>query len=195
MPTAETQPAGTTTLSSSEIVLLQAGYALSDSTQLTLSATPPIEGALPLDLTLKSTVARGDAYRLAFFGGVSGISGLPNGPFWIGRAGFVGQGCLDVNCRSSVNLGAMALLAGPATFVGTGLGAVLRVSELFALLFEVDTLVPSGRAVAEIHGVSLGSGFRWSGRRWAVDAALFASLEGNVATVPYVVASYRFLDD
>lgn len=193
LPTAETQPAGTTTLTSYEVAVLQAGYAFTDSTQLTLTTTPPIEGIVPLDLSLKSTIARGDSYRLAAFGSVSGAAGIENGPAWLGRVGLVGQACFDAHCRSSANLGATAVLLGPATFVATGAGLVLRISELFAILVEVDSLVPAGRSVADYHGIIGGAGFRWSGRRWAVDAALYSSLDGEGPAVPFLAASYRFL--
>lgn len=193
LPTAETQPAGTTSLTSYEIVVLQATYAFNDSTQLSLTATPPIEGIVPLDLSIKSTLARGEGYRLAAFGGVSGATGLENGPAWIGHVGMVGQACFDRFCRSSANVGATTFLLGPATFVATGAGVVARVSELFAVLVEVDTLVPSGRSVAEWHGIVLGAGFRWSGKRWAVDGALYSSLESQRSVVPFIAVSYRFL--
>ena len=193
LPTAETQPAGTTTLTSYEIAVLQVGYAFSDTTQVTLTTTPPIEGIVPLDLSVKSTLARGERYRLAAFGSVSGAAGIENGPAWLGRVGFVGQACFDEHCRSSANLGATAVLLGPATFVATGAGLVLRVSELFAILVEVDSLVPAGRSFADYHGIVGGAGFRWSGRRWAVDAALYSSLDGEGPALPFLAASYRFL--
>ncbi|HET9930751.1 MAG TPA: hypothetical protein VFQ35_08695, partial [Polyangiaceae bacterium] len=148
---------------------------------------------VPLDLSLKSTVARGEGYRLAAFGSVSGAAGIENGPAWLGRVGLVGQACFDVHCRSSATLGGTAVLLGPATFIATGAGAVLRVSELFAILVEVDSLVPAGRNLADYHGIIGGVGFRWSGRRWAVDGALYSSLNGEGPVVPFLAASYRFL--
>jgi hypothetical protein len=193
LPTAETQPSGTTSLASYEIAIVQIGYALNDSTQLSFTTTPPNEGIFPLDFAIKSRVAEGSGYRLAVFGGVSGALGLDDGPLWIGRVGMVSQACFDRNCRSSASFGAAALLAGPATLVATGAGLVLRVSELFAVLAEVDTLVPSGRDVAEFHGIIGGAGFRWSGRRWAVDGAIHTTLDSAQTIVPFLAASYRFL--
>ncbi|MGC4091395.1 MAG: hypothetical protein QM756_26655 [Polyangiaceae bacterium] len=192
MPTAETQPAGSTVLSSYEIVVVQVTHAFSNDTQLTLTATPPIEGIVPFDFSLKSVLSRGDGYRLAAFGAVSGASGLDNGPAWVGRVGLLGQACFDRACRSSANLGATALLLGPASFVATGVGVIWRVSELFALLGELDTLVPAGRSVAEWHGIAGGLGCRWSGRRWAVDLAAYSAFETRTV-VPFLAVSYRFL--
>jgi hypothetical protein len=170
------------------------GYAASDSTQLTLTLTPPIEGFFPLDLSIKSTIARGKSYRLAALGAVSGVLGLDDGPAFIGRVGLVGQACLDDACRSSASLGLSSLLLGPATLVATGAGLVLRVSDLVALLAEVDTLVPTGRTIAEAHGVAAGAGVRFRGRRWALDAGIFSSLDRKGA-LPLLVGSYRFLPD
>lgn len=194
MPTAETQPAGTITLSSYDIALFQVGYAATDSTQLTLSMTPPIEGFFPFDLSIKSTIARGPAYRLAVLGSVSGVFGLDDGPAFLGRFGFVGTACLDAACRSSANLAVSSLLIGPATLVATGGGLVVRVSDLVALLGEVDTLVPLGRTIAEAHGVVAGAGVRFSGRRWALDAGAFSALDRQ-GVLPLLVGTYRFLPD
>jgi hypothetical protein len=194
MPTAETQPAGTITLSSYDIALLQLGYAATDSTQLTLSMTPPIEGFFPFDLSLKSTLAKSSAFRFAAIGSVSGVLGLDDGPAFLGRLGFVGQACLDAACRSSANLAVSSILIGPATLVGTGGGLVVRVSDLVALLGEIDTLVPLGRTIAEAHGVIAGGGVRLRGRRWAVDGGIFSALDRKGA-LPLLVATYRFLPD
>ena len=71
-------------------MLLQLGYAATDSTQLTLTLTPPIEGFLPLDVSIKTTIARSKSYRLAAIGSVSGLLGLDDGPAFVGRLGLVG---------------------------------------------------------------------------------------------------------
>jgi len=107
LPTGETHPEGTLYFSSYEIVVLQAGYALSDRTQVTLTGMPPLrnESVLPFDLTLKTVVARAPAFRVAALGSVSGISGTDIGTGVVGRAGGVVQLCLEWTCRSSVSLG------------------------------------------------------------------------------------------
>jgi hypothetical protein len=194
LPTAETQPRGTVTLSSYDLVVYQLGYAPTDSLQLTLSATPPIEGFFPFDLSLKSTLARGAGYRLAAIGSASGILGLDDGPAFLGRLGLVGQACLDAACRSSANLAFSSVLLGPATLLGTGAGVILHLSDAIALLGEVDTLIPTGRAIAEAHGIVAGAGLRWRGRRWALDASVFSALDRR-GVLPLLVGSYRFLPD
>jgi hypothetical protein len=193
LPTAETQPKGTYTFSTYDIVVLQAGYAISDSTQLTFTFTPPIEGFFPSDLSLKSTIASGPRFRFAVLGSVALVTGLEDGPGWLGRAGLVGQGCFDARCRSSVNLGVNVVLAATASFYATGLGFIARVSEGVALLVEIDTLVPSGKTVAEYHGIAGAAGVRWSGNRWALDATLAGSYTDG-GLFPLLVGSYRILE-
>jgi hypothetical protein len=122
------------------------------------------------------------------------VLGLDDGPAFIGRLGLVGQACLDAACRSSANLAFSSLLLGPATLVGSGAGVILHVSDAIALLGEVDTLVPTGRAVAEAHGIAAGAGLRWRGKRWALDASLFSTLDRK-GVLPLLVGSYRFLPD
>ena len=86
------------------------------------------------------------------------------------------------------------MLVGSATLIATGGGLVVHVSELVALLGEVDTLVPIGRVVAEAHGVVAGGGVRFRGRRWALDAGAFTALDRK-GVLPFVVGTYRFLPD
>jgi hypothetical protein len=194
LPTAETQPAGATTLSNYELVLFQAGHAFTDSTQLTLTATPPIDGAVLIDVTVKQVLVRRPLFRLALLGSITSVGGLEEySVIPVGRAGFAAQACFDAGCRSSLNLGASALLAGPATTWFTGLGLVGRVSHRVALLLEADTLVPVSDTLGEYNGVVAGAGVRWSGRDFGVDVALFSTFEEYPTVVPFVAATYRIL--
>src|SRR5262249_23101173 len=90
LPTAETHPAGTVYLSDVEIIGLQAGYALSDRTQLTLTFIPAFFGAepiVPLDLSLKGVFHRTPHVRLAAMASFTGLFGLNEGNAAIGRVG------------------------------------------------------------------------------------------------------------
>jgi hypothetical protein len=196
MSTAETQPAGTVTFSSYEIVGLQAGWAMSDTTQLTVTGTPPLgaDGIFPLDVTLKTVVLRAPRVRVAALGSASGIIGFEQGNALVGRAGAVVQLCFDEACRSSVSTGTTAVLAGSAMLVGTGVGAIWRFTDLFALLFEVDTLIPLGKEAGNYYGMAAAPGIRLSGRTWGFDFALYRSVgRGSSPTIPVLVGTYRFL--
>src|SRR5690242_9668594 len=196
MPTGETQPAGTLTFSSYDIVGLQAGWAMSDTTQLTLTATPPLgpDGIFPLDVTLKTVVLRAPRVRIAALGSASGIIASQQGNALVGRAGAVVQLCFDEACRSSVSTGSTILLAGPAMLVANGFGAIWRLTDVFALLLEVDSLIPVGREAGNYYGMAVGPGIRFSGKRWGIDFALYRGLgSGSSSAVPLLVGTYRFL--
>jgi hypothetical protein len=78
--------------------------------------------------------------------------------------------------------------------VGTGVGAIWRLSDLFALLFEVDTLIPLGKEAGNYYGMAAAPGIRFSGRAWGFDFALYRGIgSGSSPTVPVIVGTYRFL--
>ena len=64
-PTAETHPKGSFYVTDYEIVFLQLGYAVTDSTQISLSATPPLgeAGVVPTDLSVKTVLLRAPHVR------------------------------------------------------------------------------------------------------------------------------------
>jgi hypothetical protein len=203
LPTAYTHPEGTVYLSSYEIVLIQAGYAFSDTTQVTLSGTPPLgeEGSndrvFLLDASLKSAFIDEPSVRVAAIGSVSGLFGLEEGNFVLGRVGAVTTVCLELGCRSSASLGANVLLGGPATVMVTGAGVIWRVANWAALLAEVDTLVPLGTETGEFSGVAAMGGFRFPYRTWALDLGVARGLDTDEPpdppVVPILAFTYRFL--
>src|SRR5581483_4412587 len=196
VPTAETHPAGTVYLSSYDLVGLQAGYALGDRTQLTLSFVPPLsrDPVVPLDLTLKAVIARSRRVRVAAMASATGIIGLDEAESAIGRVGAVTELCFDDACRSSVNTAANLSLAGRYLVLADGVGAILRASDLFAVLVELQSVLPISHQGGQIHAVAGALGARLSGRVWAVDLALEAPLDRRARpqAVPVLVATVRF---
>jgi hypothetical protein len=193
-PTAETHPEGTLYFSSYEIVLLQAGYAATDRTQVTLTAMPPLrnETVLPFDLTLKTVVARTPEFRVAALGSVSGISGTDLGTGVVGRVGGVVQLCFEWTCRSSVSLGSNVALLGPAIFVGNSAGVVLRASDHVSVLFEVEAAIPIGTFGNEFNGIAAAPGVRFTGEHLALDIAFAHSLDVlEGPALPFLAATYR----
>ncbi len=196
MPTAETHPRGTLFFSSYEIILLQAGYALSDETQISLTLTPPVgkDNVVPLDVTLKTVVLRQPRVRLAAYGSASGVAGLKEGTALLGRVGATFQGCFDVTCGSSVSVASTLLLLGPALISADGVGMILKVSDTVDWLFEVDSLVPLGREAGIYNGISAGTGVRISGEHLGLDIALLAPLDRTakgIAVAPFLAGTYR----
>jgi hypothetical protein len=196
VPTAETHPAGTVYLSSYDIVGLQAGYALGDRTQVTLSFVPPLsrEPVVPLDVSLKTVLVRSTRVRVAAMVSASGILGLDEGATAVGRVDGVTQLCFDDACRSSVSTAANLMLAGPALILADGVGAVVRASDLFAFLFELQSVLPLSRDGGRINVLAGAVGFRLSGRVWAVDLAFEGPLDRHTSpqAVPVVIATVRF---
>ena len=115
LPTAFTHPRGTVFLSTYDIAILQAGYAVTDDTQLTLTALPvPSESFTILDQR-EDVVYRGPCVRVPpRWGRPAARSGGTSAPSFIGRVGGVAQGCLRRACDSSlVVLSSNVALVGP----------------------------------------------------------------------------------
>ena len=194
LPTAETHPQGTFYLSSYEIILLQAGYAISDRTQITLTSMPPVprEQILPLDLSLKTVLVRAPQFRVAAMGSVSGIAGLEQGTALFGRVGGVVQLCLERTCGSNISIGTSVALAGPAMIATNGAGVILRATKALSVLIEFDSAIPLGTAANQINGLAFASGIRLSGEHLGLDLAIARRIDVlNGGTVPFLAATYR----
>ena len=197
VPTAETHPAHTVYVSSYDIVGLQAGYALGDRTQLTLSFVPPLtrDPVVPLDLTLKTVLVRMRRVRVAAMVSASGIFGLDEAESAVGRIGGVTELCFDDACRSSVSTAANLSLAGPYLVLADGVGAILRATNLFAVLAELQSVIPISHEGGQINVFAGALGARLSGKVWAVDLAAEVPLDrrSKPAAIPVVVVSVRWL--
>ena len=194
LPTARTQPKGLFTFSSYDVVLLQAGYALTDSTQLTLTFTPPVQGSMPLDLTFKTALVRASLVRVAAMVSATGLTGLGDVGFvFLGRAGSVADFCFRTDCASSITVGTNVTFAGAILFMWNGAGLVWRVSPHLALLAEADTMIPLGRTLGQVNGLLTWGGLRVPGRSWSFDAALgYSPRAGDrPLALPLLILSYR----
>jgi hypothetical protein len=194
MSTAYTHPAGTVYFTDYEIIILQAGYALTDSTQVTVTATP-IEGIVFGDASIKTVVARDGPVRVAAIGSVSGfLSNLDLGSAVVGRVGAVTEMCFDEPCRSSVSLGGTAVLVGADTAVGAGLGFIWRAVKWLGFLAEVDTVTPTTMQAGEINGIAVSAGVRLPHRDWSLDLALGRPLGvHDIPVLPFAAFTLRFL--
>ncbi|HLK39274.1 MAG TPA: hypothetical protein VKU41_21085 [Polyangiaceae bacterium] len=193
LPTAFVHPAGTVYASDYDILLLQAGYAVSDSVQISLTASPPLEGSIvPLDLSVKGVIARDGPVQVAAMGSVSGVLGVNQGYSLVGRVGAVAQFCFDDACASSASLAADAALAGGVTLAVTGAGAIWRIASGLSLLLEVDTLLPLARDAGPYNSIAVFSGIRLPHRNWALDLTL-GRATGTPYLLPLAVFSVRFL--
>jgi hypothetical protein len=197
VPTAETHPEGTWYLSSYEIVFLQVGYALSDRTQISLGVFPDFfsrDPLVPLDLTLKTVVARAGRARVAALVSATGLVGYQNSEALIGRAGGVVELCMDDACRSTLSSVVDFVLAG-SVVLADGIGAVVRTGDHFGLLMEVNSVVPLARDIGQINAIGGGAGVRFFGHSWGIDLAVGGPLDRRTRPqlLPWLAATYRFL--
>jgi hypothetical protein len=200
LPTAYTHPEGSFYFSGYDFVLLQVGYAVSDTTQVSVTGTPPLgafgeDTVFPLDVSLKTRIVDDRLVRVAAIGSLTGIIGLEQGNFFLGRVGGVVQLCFEESCSSSFNFGSGALLAGPATLMFTGAGGVFRVADWAQLLLEVDTLMPLGREIGRAHGIAVMPGIRFAWKSFGLDIAFVRALdiETNTPPIPLLVLTYRYV--
>ncbi len=193
LPTAYTHPKGTVFVSNYEIFVFQVGYALTDYTQISLTALPLASESLTvLDLSLKTAVVRTDLVRAAAIGSVSGLVGDDIGAIFLGRVGGVAQLCFGRRCDSSLSLSSNVALAGPLMLMVNGVGGILRASEHVSFIAELSTMVPLGTVGGEFNGALAGGGLRLHYDHWAFDFSLLHALESEgAATVPFVTVTYR----
>ncbi len=195
MPTAYTHPAGSWYFTSTEIVLLQVGYAVDDNTQVTFSGVPPLadEALFPFDLSAKHVFVRDPHVRFAAMGAVSGLLGLTEGNFVVGRLGGVVTLCTTRRCDTSFNMSSNLLLAGPATMSLNSFGAIFGIRRWAALLFEADMSVPFGGQLGEANAALLTTAFRFKGPNWSLDLGFIDRIDDDNGAIPYLSGTYRAL--
>ena len=198
-PTAETHPKGSFYFTSYEIVVLQVGYAISDSTQISLTTTPPLGevGAVPADLSLKTVLLREPHVSVAGIGSATGILGSEEFNGFLGRVGGAVTFCADaLECRLSFSMSSNVTLVGPASLLFSGAGVSYRAGRIVSLIAEVSSLIPLGEVIGEANGLIGGAGVRLSGRAWGVDLALLKAGKARADTspiIPFLAASYRYV--
>jgi hypothetical protein len=203
LSTAETHPAGTFYFSDYEVALLQIGYAVTDSVQVSFTGIPPMFTDQPyfFDVTAKVNLLRGDVFRAALqVAGDVVVSPKsdPSTVFGV-RAGAIGQFCITPGCFSSLTLNAGTLLnnkSNEVVPVYMAAGLLIHVSDLVKLMVEPTYAVVVGNGhVDGPAGFILNYGIRLSGKHFGFDLAFvrpFGSDTGNlVMGVPLITFTYR----
>jgi hypothetical protein len=209
--TAETHPAGTFFLTDYEIALLQIGYALTDTVQISAAGVPPIVKDQPylVDFGLKVNVARTAAFRAALTGAFDVVTDGNSGdqPFFGGRFAAIGQFCFDDHCRSSLSAN-IGMVVGNDTghtlpLYGS-LGLIVNVSPLVSLLAEpvLAGAVPTGNNTSDGGGVfAFDYGVRLSGPKFGVDltfvepVAITSGTFDNPFILGYPFAAFTYRTD
>ena len=198
-PTAETNPKGSFYATSYYIVLWQLGYSVSDNTQISITATPPLgaEKIIPADISLKTVVLREPHVSVAAIASASGIVGFEEFSGFLGRAGGVATFCADAQeCRLAFSMSTNIALVGPASLLFNGAGVSYRAGGIVSLIAEVDTLIPLGEVAGEANGLLGGIGVRLSGRAWGVDLGLLKAGKAHEkpsSILPFLAATYRYV--
>jgi hypothetical protein len=184
VPTAETQPDGTIFASSYEIVLLSAGYALSDRLHISTTGTTDLTNTFA-ELNLKANVLRSRWLRIALQSSIDYIRGKRGGPLLFGRVGGTAQICFELACRTSLSLAAMVVVHDePDTILPLGLGAgfTARMSPSLSLLLEYSMLFNAARnlPLISLPVYLAGYGVRFSSHpSWALDLAFLRSMKSD----------------
>lgn len=147
VPSAETHPAGTLFASTYDIVLLSAGYALTDRLQSSITGTTNGKSAFA-ELNLKANLLRSRWLRLALLSSIDYVRGQNAGGFIFGRLGGTAQICFELACRSSLSLHAMLVVHDePDTVLPIGLGAgfTAYLSSHVSALLEYSVLINAAR--------------------------------------------------
>ena len=198
-PTAETNPKGSFYATSYYIVILQLGYSLTDTTQISITATPPLgdAGVIPGDISIKTVVLREPHVSVAAIASASGIVGFEEFSGFLGRAGGVATFCADAKaCRLAFSMSSDIALAGPASLLFNGVGVSYRAGRIVSLMAELDSLIPLGEVAGEANGLLGVAGVRLSGRAWGVDLGLMKAGKAHAApssVVPFLAATYRYV--
>lgn len=201
MPTAETQPAGTTIAGSYELAGVGLSHALTDDLQLSVTALAPVAEDVPFiaSPSAKLRLLGGGRVRLAVI--ASAYVGRDGGSGEVASAvagGLAASFCLDAACDSllSATAGLAHLFVsdeesdGLALTVG-GASLVQRVAPGVKLLLE------AGRAALDAEAVGYaGYGVRLHGERVAVDLTFLMDADGDAAEVsplgvPFAALSVR----
>ena len=197
LPTAYTHPKGTVYFSSYEIIVLQAGYAFADDSQLSVTATPPLgeDPIFPLDVSLKTRFVDEPRVRAAVIGSATGIVGIEEGQVFLGRVGGTAQLCFDDGCGSSLSFAQTLIFAGPIFLAVGGAGGIFELTDWLSFIGEGGVVLPIGRDGGQVNGAMANLGFRLPYKNWSLDLAAAVPAESDIALLPFIAFTYRFLPD
>lgn len=204
--TAETHPKGTFYFSDYELILLQAGYAITDSVQVSLTGVPPLVKSQPyfFDLAIKGNFLRTEVVRLALVGAGTAVVLPDTDPSSVfgARLNGISQFCFEGLCKNSFSFNVGTFINSesntvvPITLAG---GLVVQPSSLVKLLLEPAYALVIGEGVEDQpEGFLLNYGIRLSGEHFGFDLAFirpFGADSPLILGVPWVAFTYRTSGD
>ena len=208
-PTAAPHPEGTVYRTNYELLFIQAGYALTDRTQVSIAGVTDFTNNVIAELTLKANVYRGRALRVALLSAID-LLVADDENLALGRVGGTVQWCFEVVCHSSLSVSLMAVLHDEPDLLfplGAAAGLVVRVSDVASVLLEYSGLFNAAGdiAIVSFPQFLVSYGVRLSGSpHWSLDLALMRRMETlkrsdlpeqelfALLGLPLVAFTYRF---
>jgi hypothetical protein len=201
MPTALSQPAGTWSITDTELLGLGASVALSDNVSIAGTTLLPVGQSFFVGLaSLKAEIIRDGAFHLALQGSFSYVSG-DNG-FSVGGLGGVATYCTSDDCASHLSFytaGAFALADSSSVPILFSGGWVQKLSKHVKLVLEVDSAILVGDINEVANGAVLWYGIRVTSTYFGVDVGFARPVyrdydAGNLPMgAPWVAVQYRGL--
>ncbi len=199
LPTAETQPAGTTVAGSYELAAMGLSYSPTDDFQLSLTALAPVAEDLPFiaSPSIKLRLLGRERVHLALLGSAYLASDGGDAATAIG-GGAAASVCLDAGCSSllSATIGVAHLFIEDEEHDGLDL-TVGGVSWVQRLAPRVKLLLEAGRAAVDPDSLGyVGYGLRLHGERVAADLTFLMDAEGEASEltplgIPFAALSVR----
>ena len=200
LPTAETQPAGTTIAGSYELAAMGLSYSPTDDLQLSLTALAPLADDLPFiaSPSVKLRLLASERVHFAVLGSAyAGSDGGDTGTAIAG--GLAASVCLDRGCNSllSATAGLAHLFIEDEENPDGLMLAVGGVSWVQRLAPRIKLLLEAGRAAIDPDSLGyVGYGLRLHGDRVAADLTFLMDAEGGASEitplgVPFVAVSCR----
>jgi hypothetical protein len=203
LPTAETQPAGSLTFNSYELLLAGLTYGVTDSFQVSATTLVPVAEGMPLVLTGsgKLRLLKTDRVRVALHGSLTVVA-EDDDQATLGTFGGTASLCMDDACHSmlSGSLGGISVsedTSDPFGAVYYGASIVHRVAARAKLLAELAAVAADFDEEGQEALTALNFGVRFFSANLAADLGFVVPLgEGDdelVLGIPFVNLSYRTL--
>jgi len=204
-PTALTAPAGTWTFSDFELLVVSAGYSVTDEIQISASTLLPIVSDMPLWVLLngKAQVIKAGRVRGAVQAALTHVSADGDGASALQVGGALTY-CIDADCHSHVSgfLGAGFAHEDQSAvpFVVAATGA-FRLGKHIKLILEADTGFIAGEIDAVADGFLGWYGVRFTSSFLGVDLGFMKPICDDCGSdelpmgIPFVSFSYRNLKE